>query len=360
MYASAPSESLSSRHSARFLSAALMAGLLAVPSAQADHHKDGQATGDLPHKKAAVQEHVEVAYIGLVAGPLTPSLAAHLDLPNGVGLLVEYVDPKGAVADSIKPHDVLHKLNDQLLVNQQQFSTLVRSMDVGSEVELHILRKGKAETVALTLSKRQVPKWVAEGWRGMQDQLRGMQNQVTESYEQLMPRMRERLKEMPAKPLSEEHQKSMDDLVQDMKARMEKMKLEPGTLDKLVEQVTTAISNTYGHVEIQIDGANPGAEVSTSFHSGNTTMMTLMDGQHRITIKGKDGNKNLKAFDASGNLIFEGPINTDNERAEVPEDFRELLNRLEAAHQQFKKPEQAQDKPAAEKPSEKEAEQPVY
>ena len=65
-------------------------------------------------------------YLGVGTSEVDPALAEHIGLPPGIGLRVDHVDAEGAVGDTVNVNDVLHKLNDQLLVNHQQLSISVR------------------------------------------------------------------------------------------------------------------------------------------------------------------------------------------------------------------------------------------
>ncbi len=53
------------------------------------------------------------------------------------------------------------------------------------------------------------------------------------------------------------------------------------------------------------------------------------DGTHTLEVKNENGHKTLKAKDKAGKVLFEGPVNTDAERAKVPAELRQKLERLE-------------------------------
>ncbi|MEM7397243.1 MAG: PDZ domain-containing protein, partial [Verrucomicrobiota bacterium] len=88
------------------------------------------------------------AYLGVVTAPVDPAVAEHLGLAPGVGLVVEHLDPEGAVKDALKKNDILHKFNDQILISHHQLAVLVRSQKPGDEIKLGIIRKGQSEEVA--------------------------------------------------------------------------------------------------------------------------------------------------------------------------------------------------------------------
>ena len=62
-----------------------------------------------------------VAFLGIQPERVDPALRAQLDLPDGVGILVaEVVEGSPAARAGLKAFDVLHRLDDQILVNPEQ------------------------------------------------------------------------------------------------------------------------------------------------------------------------------------------------------------------------------------------------
>jgi hypothetical protein len=98
-----------------------------------------------------------VAYLGVTARPVDDTLRAQLDLPDGVGVIVTTVDHNGPCADRIQTHDVLQKLDDQVLTDPRQMVTLVRLHKPGDTVTLSIIREAKASSVKITLGEKQLP-----------------------------------------------------------------------------------------------------------------------------------------------------------------------------------------------------------
>src|SRR5688572_5121192 len=80
-------------------------------------------------------ESPKAAYLGVTTSPAQPALQKQLQLRPGFGLVVDAVD-SGSPAEQagVKQYDILHKLDDQLLVNAEQFVVLVRSYGPGSKV----------------------------------------------------------------------------------------------------------------------------------------------------------------------------------------------------------------------------------
>src|SRR5712671_1828482 len=69
-----------------------------------------------------------VTWLGVVGREVSPELYEQIDLPQGTGLVVEFVSPDSPAAKAgIKQFDVLTKFEDQILVNPQQLVTLIRN-----------------------------------------------------------------------------------------------------------------------------------------------------------------------------------------------------------------------------------------
>jgi hypothetical protein len=99
----------------------------------------------------------KVTWLGVTASAATNAVREQLKLPRGVGLVVDTVEEKGAAVEAgLKALDLLEKLNDQWLVNVEQFTTLVRSMKPGDEVTLSIVRQGARQAVKAKLGEKEV------------------------------------------------------------------------------------------------------------------------------------------------------------------------------------------------------------
>ncbi len=83
---------------------------------------------------------------------LSEETAAHLkNVPKGFGRLVESVEPGSPAEEAgIQKHDVIWKLNDQLVVNSDQVATLLRHYGVGSEIVFTVSRGGENIQLSLT------------------------------------------------------------------------------------------------------------------------------------------------------------------------------------------------------------------
>ena len=112
-------------------------------------------------------EMEKVAYLGVETMPVDPTVAAQLSLPRDTGLAVRRVAAGSPAASLLQKHDILTKLDDQILIDMRQLSVLVRNHTAGDEVKLTLIRGGKETTVRAKLGEREVPKLAMEEGRPM-------------------------------------------------------------------------------------------------------------------------------------------------------------------------------------------------
>ncbi len=117
-----------------------------------------------PHFNVAVDrdrgpvEMEKVAYLGVETMPVDPTVATQLALARDTGLVVRRVADGSPATNLLQKHDILTKLDDQILIDMRQLSVLVRNHKAGVEVKLTLIRGGKEITVKARLGEREVPK----------------------------------------------------------------------------------------------------------------------------------------------------------------------------------------------------------
>lgn len=100
---------------------------------------------------------VKAPYMGVGVDVPNETLRAQLKLPEGAGLVVNYVDAEGPSKDLIRKHDVLQKLDDQILINGAQLVTLVRMRKAGEAVPVTVIREARPVTVQVKLAEKDLP-----------------------------------------------------------------------------------------------------------------------------------------------------------------------------------------------------------
>jgi len=212
----------------------------------------------------------KAAFIGVSVTRMPEAMREHIKLPPGVGLLVEEVQPDSpAESAGIKRHDVLHKLNDQLLINEHQFRVLVRTYRPGDEVTLTVVRRGETKNITLRLAERELPV-ISDDWP-----LRLPDIRIDRDLDDI-------LRNLPRPP------------------RMSISRHGTGTMS-----VTTRDGTAQAH---------------------------LIDDEHAIFLNvDRDGRKHLSAYALAGRQLFNGPVDTEEQRKGIPAEIADKVRRLERA-----------------------------
>lgn len=107
-------------------------------------------------RRAPRMEHG--AFLGISASPVNGVLRDQLKLPRGTCLVVDFVSKDSPAANAgVKVHDILEKIDDQLLINSEQLLVLVRNRKAGDEVTLTVLHEGQTVAIPVKLDERELP-----------------------------------------------------------------------------------------------------------------------------------------------------------------------------------------------------------
>jgi hypothetical protein len=115
------------------------------------------APADAWHRAAIAVPMVKHAFLGIGVDIPGETLRSQLRLEPGAGLVVNYVDESGPSNKLIRQHDVLQKLDDQILVNGEQFIALVRMHKPNDTVKITLIREAKTTTVEVKLGEKETP-----------------------------------------------------------------------------------------------------------------------------------------------------------------------------------------------------------
>ncbi|RME69939.1 MAG: PDZ domain-containing protein, partial [Verrucomicrobia bacterium] len=226
-----------------------------------------------------------VTYLGVEVGRATPALSAQLGLPEGQGLIVRFVMPDSPAAKAgLQKHDLLLRLDDQLLIEPRQLSVLVRSHQKGETISLTLLRGGKERTLEVVLGERM----------------------------EKPHRMRLRV----GGPLDFD----MDIPLPDVDAIERNVERHM----RLYRDRAEALEEAMPHGRHPAAPAAPRVEI---LHP--ETQIVLKDEAGELRLKSVDGHRHLVAIDADGREVFSGPVDSEEERRGLPEDLLKRLERLE-------------------------------
>lgn len=249
------------------------------------------------------REMEKVTFLGVEVSVVPPALGAQLSLDAGTGLVVGHVAPRSPAAGVLQEHDILLKLDDQILIEARQLAVLVRNRKEGDEVTLTYLRAGQKATARVKLGVHEVPKfgvwtrqpappagsWAIEPGAG----LRSMAPRPEEERAHL-DRVLSLLRRAPGAP--------------------------DGGPPGFVPRAT--------RIWIDQSAAGPERGRAMAVQTGVGTLVFSDDaGTLELTLK--DGAKALVAKDAAGKEIFSGPVTTPEDRRSLPATVRERFERLE-------------------------------
>jgi len=254
-------------------------------------------------------EKETVTFLGVETSPVSSTLTAQLGLPDGSGLVVAHLASDGPAVGMLKEHDILLKLDDQLLVEQRQLAVLIRNHKEGDEVTLTYLRGGKQATAKIKLGKHEVLKMslmlerTAPGMNGFYfgSGFGGA------TFERLFPG--------PDGPTGREETDRVLGLIQRGRG---------------APDAPNGAIPPPARIEIDRRGA-PGFR-AMSINTGNSNIV-FSDDAGSLDLTMKEGKKTLVAKNPAGEQLFSGPVTTPEERKALPEGVRERLEKLEGMHE---------------------------
>jgi len=238
-----------------------------------------------PAQRMAPASREPVPYLGVAVAPAGPALTSQLRLPEGQGLVVTVVEPDSPAGKAgLQQHDVITKLDDQILIEPRQLSVLVRGHGEGDKVTVTYLRAGTEARVTATLSMhvppsmpRQTFQWMGEGGPDVLFH--------TEEFN------------LPHPPPG--------------------AKAGEGGLRRFPFPNTPMAPGMPG----------PGAPVMIFRPRAE---VVISDDAGELFVHINENGRVLTAKDADGAIVFDGPIDTPEQRAALPEALRTRLEKLES------------------------------
>ncbi len=245
----------------------------------------------------------ERAWLGIGGTPLDENLAWHLEIEGGIQLS-EVRPDSPASGIGMKRGDIVTAINGTQIYSQNDLRDQIFKHQVGDEVMMSWYHKGRLIEKKVTLGKReetvqihpQESPW-DQARRGIQPrripplQLQDMALSLDEDILRLMEKFNGNGAGF-GRGLNLQHQD---------------MQLHLGDLLKEMQQ---------------------GGNLNLGLHSSSRGSMTFQDSLGKIEVHEEGGKKQLKIHDAQGNLLFEGPYNSEEEKNNVPEELRERIQSL--------------------------------
>jgi hypothetical protein len=296
-----------------------------------------QENENAPQAPAAkVKPAATPAYAGIspaVVTELARRGVTSKDVPPGVGVMVAFVDPKGPSMGVLAEDDILVRLDDQVLVNPEQFRALIGMHQPGDVVKIVAVREDEVVNVDLKLGSRnapvsaapkakksiapkadvkpadepapaQAPQAVVPPRMGItingqtfefnQDPMQGFPPEIIQQFNE----MRQRGMAVPQEPQAQ------------IEAAPEK-KSAPAPQAPALQSKSKSFSFSFGN----------GASVSSN--------SVASDRDGTVAIDERDGKKHAVIKDASGKVLFDGDVTSDEARAKMNPKLRDRLKLVE-------------------------------
>ena len=246
----------------------------------------------------------KVTFLGVSASTLPKGMSEQLNLPRGIHLSVDQVSPDSPAEQAgLTLYDILLELDDQILVNSDQLKALVRMKNPDDRVQLKILRKGKPMTLEVKLAESEVA-WTERNGSPQRFYPKGS---------------------FPGDPFSQDpffrtHNSSIMELLKKhgfnhLPGISQNSRLDQDPFD--IESPLHGPSSNTGNVQ------------SFNYSSEQKQIITT-DEQGTLEYSVKDQNKHLRATSPDGELLFDGPVNTDEDRKNLSKDLYQRLEKLES------------------------------
>jgi hypothetical protein len=293
----------------------LLGAMLFLGSAiHADEGKQGE-----PTEKAN--------FLGVYSTRVSPTLSHQLGFQKGFYLTVEQIE-RGSPAEQagLQTHDVLQKVDDQILINPEQLRELIRAKKAGDTVKLTFFRGGKERTVETKLVSREVPISDASGlqepWQGKLPILpNGWTPQDPGQSKLHLPKGLFNNRS----PLG----KSDFQLPEEARKQLESLGID---LDKLHNSDTgvKSFSFTLPFGDVAGGGIIPGtSDSSVSVHSSKNMHLSINNDHGSLSLTMNDGKGDLIIRDNKGGTLYEGPYEKGKEIKELPGHWQECLHDLD-------------------------------
>ena len=254
---------------------------------------------DPPSARENLPESPETPFLGIVTSDVPEMLAEHLDLKADEGIIVRSLMPDGPAAKAgIAVHDVITRMDDQLIHSPADISKCVGAHKPGDKVSLEIIHKAKSSKIDVMLGSR--PAGVAANEPQPMDQLN-----LDEFPKELADRIRGAIA-----------------------GNVGGLELQPG--NEPVPQIPPQLGNAMQELKKNLEKALAAPQVlgHGGIQMGSGATIRIKDPQGSIEIKSNDGSKEVTIRDNEDKVAWSGPWDTEQHKAAAPADVRKRMDSL--------------------------------
>ena len=234
-----------------------------------------------------------VPYLGVGSTPIDELLSGHLGVDHGV-VVQQVHEGSGAFKAGLLRNDIILSFDGRKISSPLDLRDAVRSREVGDQVAVKLIRKGKPqqEQVVLETRPQGLPGFVPQGLRGVGRLQPGLQpvwpggGGIPQDAQEGIDRLR----------------KMFDEEFNDF-----------GLGLKLNQLLDGGMPQGDGQIDLNVDA-----------HSS----VTWSDGQGSITMNMREGQTEVKVRDNHGGVVFEGPWDTPQDKAAVEPEIRDRIENM--------------------------------
>ncbi|MCW1921260.1 PDZ domain-containing protein [Luteolibacter arcticus] len=244
------------------------------------------------------------AYLGVGGSQVPELLGEHLKLEPGHGVVVRSLDPTGPAAKAgLTQNDVITKVAGKPVGSHEGLRDAVSAMKPGEEIDIDYIHQGEAKTAKISLGNAPEEAGAIAG-------------------AELKPLERLMLDGMPpdqAKRIQDAIQQNLrafEDMEDDHAAMPERMLGD--AMRKRVEQMMKGM---------ELQAAPQGGGGGINFKSSGTIRMLNADGSG-VEVMSENGGKQVRVLGRGGNVEWEGPYDTPQDKEAVPKEFRDRIDNL--------------------------------
>jgi hypothetical protein len=266
-----------------------------------------EAAPDARPNDAAADEKADVPYLGVVSNPVTPTLADHLSLKPGEGIVVGAVMPAGPAENAgLAVHDVITHLGGEPVGSPEELTHRVTAHKPGDSVKVDLIHKGKPAVLEVVLGTRPDQLVMPQPQALDQLNLDGVPQDLADRVRRMIEGNLGELK-LDFGQNDQEAAPEVEDALRDMRERMEKAMR--GIQIPDIPQ---------GGIQIPQGGIK--------IHQGAT--LRMMDDEGSIEVKTNDDGKEVTVRDKDNQITWTGPWDTEQDKAAAPDDIRQRVERL--------------------------------
>lgn len=253
-------------------------------------HPDVERAED---SRSSSEEARSITFLGVGTNRVSNALRHHLEIPRGVGLIIEHVvGDSPAERAGVEKFDILLGLDSQIIVNQEQLTTLVRSKEPEDTVEVEVVRKGEKLKFPVKLEEREAPR---------------------------QPRTREHFKYSNPHSLGPRGDWDFPFKMEDFEDYLKEIQ------EKAAEVGNKALQYV---PEIIVERENEdGSHRITTYGKGRKRVRLSRNGL-AATVEIIDGEKHFRITDEDGQVLYEGGDPEEEDLEKLPKEVRPMVKKL--------------------------------